>query len=289
MNEYKPVLSIERLNEYREFTFRLHTSSRVTSIEEAIRFVNERGFIFFWPIKNTILPSLWVAAAGDRPVSDKHDDPGHITWRWKDNLLGEKKWYYSRVLYRRNTIISLQVLPYFYALSPNFGDYQTDYLEQYEQGRLTLEAKNIYETILTEGPIDSINLKKASRLSNSGNESRFNRALDDLQIEFKILPVGVAKAGSWRYAFIYDITARHFPSLQMDAQNISIGSARRKLLDVYLLSMGGAEFKDITRLFGWTRDDIFQAIRGLKVCGKLVDEVVIVDHGNQWLVTSALF
>jgi hypothetical protein len=288
MNEFKPVLSIERLNEFRSTTFRLLPDRCVTSAEEAVHFVNERGFIFFWPIKGVLLPSLWAAAAGDRPVPDEHDDPGHVTWGWKDNLLGKKEWYYSRVLRRRNTIISLQVLPYFYALSPNFGDFETDYLEQYEQGRMTLEAKCIYETILSEGPIDTITLRKAARLSNPGSESRFNRALDDLQIEFKILPVGVAKAGSWRYAFLYDITPRHFPSLQGDAQNVSIETARRKLLDYYLLSVGGAEFRDITRLFGWKQEDALQAIRGLKVCGKLVDEVTILDHGTQWVVTSAL-
>jgi len=61
--------------------------------EEAIRYVNERGFIYFWPINGILLPSLWEAVSGDRPVPNEHDDPGHVTWGWKDSLLGKHVWY----------------------------------------------------------------------------------------------------------------------------------------------------------------------------------------------------
>ena len=90
--------------------------------------------LFSWPIKGIELPSLWGAVAGNRPVPNNHDDPAHITWQWKDALLGEKKWYYARILRRRNTIISLNLLVYFYALSPNYGDPEQDFLDLYEQG-----------------------------------------------------------------------------------------------------------------------------------------------------------
>jgi hypothetical protein len=289
MNEYKPVLTFQKIIDFRSASFHTQPGSAITSLDEAVQFTNERGFIFFWPIKGVLLPSLWVATAGDRPVPNEHDDKGHITWSWKDSMLGKKKWYYSRILRRRNTIISLEVAPYFYALSPNYGDYHNDYLEQYEQGRLTLEAKVIYEALLHEGPLDTMSLRKTAHLNNPGSESRFNRALDDLQIEFKVLPIGVAQAGSWRYAFIYDITPRHFPDIQNESQKISIDAARRKLLDLYLLSVGAAELRDISRLFGWDQEDALRAIRGLKVCGRLVDQVTVADKGSQWVVTSALF
>ncbi|MSP13309.1 MAG: hypothetical protein EXR62_10185 [Chloroflexi bacterium] len=48
-------------------------------MEEAITYLNQRGFIFFWPIKDVVLPSLWGAVAGNRPVAAEHDDPGHVT------------------------------------------------------------------------------------------------------------------------------------------------------------------------------------------------------------------
>src|ERR1035437_10293576 len=113
-----PALSSECLRSYRAQTYRFAPGLRLASADEAVDFVNQRGFIFFWPIKNVELPSLWVAAAGDRPIADEHDDPGHTTWGWKDDQLDKRRWYYGRTLRRRNTLISLDVLPYFYALSP---------------------------------------------------------------------------------------------------------------------------------------------------------------------------
>jgi hypothetical protein len=101
----------DHLAAYRSKTFRSTPDMHLFGIEDAIEFVKQRGFVFFWPIKDILLPSLWVAYAGDRPVADDHDDPGHVTWGWKDSLLGKRSWYYGRILRKRNTIISLDTHP----------------------------------------------------------------------------------------------------------------------------------------------------------------------------------
>ena len=129
-------------------TFHLLLAKPLSSQSQALRFVNERGFIYFWPIKGIDLPSLWMAVAGDRPVADAHDDPAHITWGWKDDALPKRIWYYAKILRRKATMISLDVVPYFYALSENYGSPEEDYLVEYEEGRLTLAAKNIYDALL---------------------------------------------------------------------------------------------------------------------------------------------
>ncbi len=244
-------ISKERLNQYRAQTFRSAPGARVTSIDAAVDYVNERGYVFFWPIKNILMPSLWVAAAGDRPVPDEHDDPGHITWDWKDRLLGTRRWYYGRMLRKRNMMISLDVLPYFYALSPNYGDYQEDYLIDYEQGRLPLAAKLIYETLLNQGPVDTIALRKYAGLTNRSADSEFNHALEELQTTFRVLPVGISESGAWHYSFIYDITARHFPDLTERAHPITEPEARQKLVSLYVDSIGAVPFKEVRRVFGY--------------------------------------
>lgn len=241
----------QQLALYREKTFRTSESLRLKNKEQAVEFVNQRQFIFFWPIKGILLPSLWVAAAGNRPVPDEHDDPGHITWDWKDSLLDKRVWYYARVLRRRNTIVSLQAIPFFYALSPNYGDPENDYLEQYRLGQLTQESRLIYEALLKEGPLDTITLRKVARLSSPENTSRFSRALDTLQIELKVLPVRVTDAGSWHYAFTYDLTHRYFPELPDQARLISEKEARRTLIYWYLLSVGAASTSEVAQLFSW--------------------------------------
>ena len=64
-----------------------------------------------------------------------------------------------------------------------------------------------------KAPLDTIALRKAARLSSPENEGRFNKALADLQADFKLVPVAVTEAGAWHYAFAYDIVARHYPEL----------------------------------------------------------------------------
>lgn len=270
-----PNLTQQRLTDYRRDTFRLDPARRLRSKEEAVQFVNERGFIFFWPIKGVLLPNLWTAVAGDRPVADEHDDPGHITWGWKDNLLDKRVWYYARILRRRNSILSLDMLPFFYALSPNYGDPDEDYLLQYEQGLLTQESKLVYEALLKEGPLDSISLRRAARLASPENTSRFNRALDSLQFEFKVLPTGVAEAGAWRYAFIYDLTHRYYPNLVEQAGPISEPAARQELLDVYYRSLGAASRQEAGKLFGWRPEDLERTFKTLIDRNILVDQVLL--------------
>jgi hypothetical protein len=92
-----PQLSLERLNAYQAQTFRTASGLRIPSRDAAVEFVQQRGFVYFWPINGIVLPSLWVAVAGDRQVADDHDDPGHATWGWKAHCR-QRQWYYAKVL-----------------------------------------------------------------------------------------------------------------------------------------------------------------------------------------------
>ena len=136
--------------------------------------------------------------AGDRRVADAHDDPGHVTWGWKDNALGKRIWYYGKILRKKATMIDLDVAPYFYALSENYGDPEEDVLIQYHEGHLTQEAKIIFESLLDNGPLDTISIRRLTRMTSKESNSRFDRAISLLQSDFKILPVGISDAGAWR-------------------------------------------------------------------------------------------
>lgn len=280
------IIDFKQLTAHRARTFHLLLAKPLSSQSQALQFVNERGFIYFWPIKGIDLPSLWMAVAGDRPVADAHDDPAHITWGWKDDALPKRIWYYAKILRRKATMISLDVVPYFYALSENYGSPEEDYLVEYEEGRLTLAAKNIYDALLKEGALDSISLRKAARMT-SAKESEWNRALEDLQKDFKILPVGVAEAGTWKYAFIYQITARYYPDLPERARVISESQARTKLLELYFDSVGAAQARDAHKLFGWGTELTSRALTRLIESGKLKT----AEHpkqGGEWLALAKL-
>ena len=284
-----PTLSLDRLTTYRAETYHLRPDLRVLTREQAIDFVNRRGFVHFWPIQGVLLPSLWAAVAGERPVPNEHDDPGHVTWGWKDELLGARRWYYAKVLRKKATFIALDVAPYFYALSENYGEPEQDYLQQYQEGRMTFEAKTVYETLLAEGPLDSISLRKLARLGSKESDSRFNRALEALQVDFKVLPVGVAQAGAWKYAFIYDLVHRFYPDLPEQARLIRQVDARRKLVELYLQSVGAAPQKAVASLFGWSKGDAAEAIDALAADGVVAKGVAVEGEMGAWVALSTLF
>jgi uncharacterized protein YcaQ len=281
-------LSLSRLQAYRAQTYQTTAKLQVKDIEAGIEFVNRRGFAFFWPIKNIDFPSLWAAVAGDRPVPNNHDDPGHITWGWKDSLLDKRRWYYAKVLRKKATLISLEMFPYFYALSENYGSPAEDHLILYEQGRLSAESKAVYEAILEEGPLDTVALRRAAHLTSQESNSRFNRALSELQADFKIMPIGVAEAGAWRYAFIYEIVARYHPEVLDQARMIGEIDARTHLLQRYYHSMGAAPLKDAIRLFGWPAPQAKRAVQPLLEKGELVENVSVAHSELEHIALAEL-
>jgi hypothetical protein len=280
------TINLKKLDTHRTRTFNLPPSKRLSSSAQAVTFVKKRGFVYFWPIKGIDLPNLWMAVAGDRPVADKHDDPGHITWGWKDGALDKKVWYYAKILRKKATMISLDIAPYFYALSENYGSPEEDYLLTYEEGRMTQAAKQVYEVLLNEGSMNTIDLRKAAKLANA-KDSEFNKALEYLQSDFKVLPIGVSDAGAWRYSFIYEIVPRHFLDLPEKARVIGESAARLKLIELYFDSVGAAQERDVVKLFGWNKELVTRAITGLVKKGLLV-ETEHPKHKGQWFTLAEL-
>lgn len=282
-----PTLDLDKFNSHRARTYNLPPYKKLSSPTQALDFINARGFIYFWPIKGIDFPSLWTAVAGDRPVPNEHDDPGHVTWGWKDNALDQRIWYYAKVLRRKATFISLELAPYFYALTENYGDYKEDYLIPYEDGRLPQGAKQVYEAILDNGPLNTVDLRPMARMSNA-KDSEFNKALEVLQADFKILPVGVAKAGAWNYSFIYEIAARYYPDLPEQARHIGEAEARKKLLDLYFQSVGAAQMKDLNKMFRWGTELTARTVRRLVEASQIVEDATRSDQGGNWLVLRTL-
>jgi len=282
------TISQELLQNYRNNTYRLDNKNKLHTIEDAAAFVKERGFVYFWPIKGIALPNLWAAVAGDRRVADAHDDPGHITWGWKDDALGKRIWYYGKILRKKATLIDLDVAPYFYALSENYGDPEEDVLIQYHEGHLTLEAKAIFESLLDNGPLDTVSIRRKTHLTSKESNSRFDRALSLLQSDFKILPVGISDAGAWRYAFIYDLTHRHYPDLLEKSRYIKEREARQNLLELYFRSVGAAQLRDIMKLFSWKKKEAEQAVESLVGIGILHNNQVMETKSGEWFALREL-
>ena len=272
----------------RAVRYRRRMDLRVTTKDQAVEFVNDVGFCFLFPIQNVEMPSLWDAVAG-RVVKTTNKHSGYEierTWGWKDEALGQKLWFYGKLLRSRATLIGLDFLPNFYALSENFGDYEHDYLSEYHTGAMSAEAKVIYEALLNNGALDAIRLRRESRMSAEASKPRFEKALTELQTGLKVLPIGIAPVGAWRYAFIYEILPRWLPDVAEWARAISRVEARRLVLDRYVHNVIASPLAAIARLFGWKLQDTKKAAEELADQGRVHIDVKVAGITELQLVAK---
>lgn len=266
-------ITLEWIAARRAIRYRRTAERRVQTVEQARAFVDEVGFCYLWPIKDAEMPNLLHAIAGRaRPVPSQHDDPdGGRCWGWKDQSLGKRWWHYAKLLRRKATLVSLDLLPSFYACSRNFGELD-DYLQEYQDGTLTSDAKQIYEALLEHGPLHTIQLRKKAHMSAESAKSQFERALTELQVGLKVLPIGIAAAGAWRYAFIYEILQRYFPDLPQQAQRLTRSAARHKLVRTYIDNVVAADhdmLRSVFHVLDWTPIELNHTL------ATLVDEQAI--------------
>jgi hypothetical protein len=109
-----------------------------------------------------------------------------------------------------------------------------------------------------------VRLRQITHLTSKGSKSRFNKALTDLQRGLWILPIGVAEAGSWRYAFIYELLDRWFPEIPEKAHPMTTENARATLASSYFRSVGAAESSGLQKVMGWSREDTIESILNLQ-------------------------
>src|SRR5690242_12933098 len=203
----------KHLLEWRSERYRMRADLKVRTEDQALRFLNEVGCAFLFPQAGVTLPSLWEAINGKaRDIPGHHHDHAlSLTWNWKDTLPSRKAVWYGKLVKGKPTFVSLDLLPAFYALSSNYGELD-DYLEQYEDGRMSKEARTVYEALLEAGPSSTNVLRKATGMFGKGDVARrFERAIAELQADLKIVKCGTAEDNRWKYCYVYDLLLRWHP------------------------------------------------------------------------------
>jgi hypothetical protein len=175
-------------------------------------------------------------------------------------------------------------------LSENYGDLR-DFVQEYEDGKLTAEAKAVYETILENGPLDTVRLRREARMSAESAKSRFDRALVELQVGLKVLPTGVAHTGAWDYAFTYELFQRWFPEVPEQARAIKRSEARRVLVQRYIDNVVATDRKMIAKVFHvlkWTSRELERTIAALLEQRTVTEMKIEGIQGTQLVPTHAL-
>lgn len=277
-----PALDPVSLLAYRERRFRQSRELRVKSVQDAARFLDEVGLCLFQPNRGVNLPSLWGAVAGrsgPAPRWGEHDDVYERAWGWKDRLFASGEFYYGKALGSYRLFASRHLLPHLWALSDlNYGGEPDDYLDLYADGKLTLDAKLIYQALRERGPCSTTVLRRATGIASDGGAwARFERALTELQRGLMVAAVGIARDNAWKYTFQYATLLDAFPAEVEAARHISSAEAISRLLSHYVWLAGATTVRETARLFGWSEDRCLKAAQGLVTGGHLVTDVVSAD------------
>ena len=269
--------TLDQVEALRDLRYHRTPSLRLHNEDQALEYVDKVGFCFLFGDQDVEIPTLWAAITGSRRdvPSDHFDADVGRTWEWKDSLPVRGLIYYGKLLRAKPTLVSLGLLPCFYALSPNYGELD-DYLEQYRDGLLSLEARNVYEALLKEGAMATSRLRQVVGLPGGGaNARRFDRALAELQVGLQIVKVGISDANRWGYAYVYDLFLRRFPTVPALARTITRRDAMGKLLSVYLHNVIVQSEAVTQRLFRWDSREWEQLLADLAGRGLLRRDITV--------------
>jgi len=242
-------------------------------MSDAAKFIDAVDFcLLFASAQKLELPSLFEAVKGrrDAHIEDWDADSDRV-WVWKNDLPASKRAYYGKALAGKPVFISLKLLPYLYALNAR------DVRDAYRHGRISHEAKRVYDALSERGPMPTMALRAAAGFGRDTNG--YHRALDDLQRALVAMPVGaVIEGGAWP-SQIFGLVAQWFPRQVERAERIDVDDARREIVRRYIQTVVAAKPGMIARLFGMAREDVNVAAEEL-IAKKILkrDEDWLVAH-----------
>ncbi len=282
-------LTPQQVENWRDDRYRRRPHLRLRSSQQALEFVNQVGFCLLFPARTVEIPTLWEAICGEsRPLPAGHEDAelGHA-WNWKDELPSRGLVYYGKLVQKKPTLISLDLLPHFYALSENYGDIE-DYLLEYQDGKLSEEARRVYEALLKHGALPTSHLRRHAGLPGKANALRFDRAIRELQLGLKIVKTGISDANAWGYCYVYDVLLRHWPDLASRAGTIPGHEALRVLLLTYLRNVGVTTLADVARLMGWDLPRLTSLCAQWAARGELLSGMQVEGRPGDYLAYPAI-
>lgn len=257
--------------------FRLVPARRVTTLEDAVAFVDDVGLCVFQGDKGG-LPTFYGAVAGHAgpaPRWGERDPDYGRAWDLKDRIFGRQRVYYGKALGDYRLMIARQLLPYVLAAcAPGATTEDDDYLTLYQDGLLGADAKQIFEALLAGGPASTARLRKAAHFDGKGPIARrFDRALTELQRAFLVAPVGIDRDNRWKYTFRYAPLHTAFSRECAAAAELSSRAATEHVLRHYLDLVGPCQVDEPRRLFGWPRERHERVVAALLASGVIQDAV----------------
>ena len=268
------AVSKKEIMDYRRRLWRLAPKGRLRTLEQAAGFVDEVGMSLLFACRDIPLPKLYDCATD-----------GANWWAWKDVLQERKRAYNGRLVRHKATLVSMKLLPAFYAVYLTGGGHAM-YEEEYYWGKLGQLANSVAGYIERNGPTPVDVLRKATVPPGKANTRRFHSALFELQSKFKIVSVGLEDR-SWGVR-ILDLFTNWLPfEVERSAEGMSRDEAIRRILIAIVNTAGAVPESDLPRLLTWTQSDTSKPVNDLVDAGLLRHGRIRADR-RIWLVSPGI-
>ncbi|MCA1824539.1 MAG: winged helix DNA-binding domain-containing protein [Frankia sp.] len=222
-----------------------------TTLRQATAFANRAGLALVYPNPDIVLPSLWEAVAGPRPVDwAVRDDAGafvsftpemHRVWRWKDELPEKRLVCVGKHLGRVATMIATSALPALYA-----GYERAGTAADFRDADLTPLQRDVAECALATGPLSGPQLRRQLA---TDDKKGVAAAIDALQRMLVLTNAGVVEHEHGWPAVAVDVLPRRWADALRALP--SLDEARRSLATIVVRSAGEATAPDVGAVFGW--------------------------------------
>ncbi len=235
----------------------------VNTKRRALNFIDRVGFCLVFRAEEDELSSLWQAVYGSRaddiPRAQFEKRASAFLWEMKQALPAEGSVYYGKLLVHRPTMISLEFLPYFYALSGRTGD-RDEHVRAALRGELSSMGRRIMDVFRRRSRLSTRQIRQMLQKGGPVGSGSFALAMNELQSKMYI-----AKGDEDRrpYSITWVPVRILFAAQVRKARHISSEQARRVILEQHFRNQGVCTLPGIRKVFRWSRQEVYQALGDL--------------------------
>jgi hypothetical protein len=229
----------EEIEEYRDKNWCRDPELRIEDSAAAERFIERVGFCAALTDSRRPGPSLYIAVCGRRdahsPRNVQKDSETSLTWTMKDEILRRGRNYYGKLRGGRSIFISRALISHFNTV---FG-----VPPKRESTHLSEPAKRILKVLRKEWEMATRDLRDASGIK---DRTAFNKALDELQRVFKVIPSDVVYFPTFTY--IWSVPEARFQ--EELAKKVTADDALKEIARAYIKNAGMTLRGELARVTG---------------------------------------
>jgi hypothetical protein len=238
------------------------------TLRSTAAFVDRSGVALVFPKEDVVLPSLWQAVAGPRPVewAVRDEDGAFVSftremdrvWAWKDELPGRGLTVAGKHVAGRVSLVSFGLIGSLYALTGRPGGAE-DFRSVEDLSPL---ERDVAEAVLQEGVSTAPELHRALE---TPDRKRVKAAVESLERMLVLTRAGSREQDQGWPAGAYDLLARRCSVHLVDLP--SPEDARRRIVAKLLNAARELSAADVTGALGWRKAQAIRALEDLADAG----------------------